>query len=270
MLSSAMRTALEEAVSIRYMLRALGIPVVKPTKVFGDNLLASSRMPLSIRKILEMAQLNQPIVAYNGGLILSQIHADDTQEVIFDQAIEIPAARIIESLCQELGVHCSLYHANDWFVSHDDFWSAREMKNTMLQPTDTSALKEIEENFPHIKGFHKIMCMGEADKISRLEKLLHSQCAADVDVYRTKDTYLELSPKGINKHTALMHICHYLGVSLSESIAIGDNHNDIDMVRHAGIGIAVQNAVPELKAVAKHHTSSHLEDGVALAVQRFF
>ena len=38
MLSSAMRTASEEAVSIMYMLRALGIPVVKPTKVFGDNL----------------------------------------------------------------------------------------------------------------------------------------------------------------------------------------------------------------------------------------
>lgn len=71
-----------------------------------------------------------------------------------------------------------------------------------------------------------------------------------------------------NKATALEHLLRQWGRSFADVIAIGDDVNDVEMVAHAGIGIAVANAVPELLAIADWITAANDEDGVALAIDR--
>lgn len=82
--------------------------------------------------------------------------------------------------------------------------------------------------------------------------------------------YLDISPKNINKSTALEVLKNYLNIDKTEIMAIGDNLNDLDMVKNSGIGVAVANAYDELKQVAKYTTLNTVEKGgFAEAVYKF-
>ena len=82
--------------------------------------------------------------------------------------------------------------------------------------------------------------------------------------------YLDISPKNINKSTALEILKNYLNIDKTEIMAIGDNLNDLDMVKNSGIGVAVANAYDELKQVAKYTTLNSVEKGgFAEAVYKF-
>jgi len=73
--------------------------------------------------------------------------------------------------------------------------------------------------------------------------------------------YLDISPKNISKSQALEILGDYLNVNKSEMMAIGDNLNDLEMVKTSGIGIAVANAYDELKKVATYTTENPVEKG---------
>ena len=80
---------------------------------------------------------------------------------------------------------------------------------------------------------------------------------------------MEISPLGINKGYGVKRVCDYLGITLDEVMAVGDSHNDLTMLEAAGLGVAMENALPAVKAIADFHTSSNEEEGVAKAIQRF-
>lgn len=80
---------------------------------------------------------------------------------------------------------------------------------------------------------------------------------------------LEIVPKNISKGYGLKVLSTHLGVSPAEIIAIGDNYNDLEMFRFAGLGIAMANAPQEVKVKAKYVTRSNDEDGIAFAIQQF-
>jgi len=82
--------------------------------------------------------------------------------------------------------------------------------------------------------------------------------------------YLDISPKGISKSNALTILGEHLKVDKSEMMAIGDNLNDLEMVKDTGIGIAMANGYDELKSVAKYTTVNPVEKGgFAEAVYKF-
>lgn len=82
--------------------------------------------------------------------------------------------------------------------------------------------------------------------------------------------YLDITSKNTNKQVALEFLGNYLNVKPEEMLTIGDNLNDFDMVRKAGIGVAVANAYDELKQVAKYTTKNSVDQGgFAEAVYKF-
>lgn len=82
--------------------------------------------------------------------------------------------------------------------------------------------------------------------------------------------YLDITSKNTNKQVALEFLGNYLNIKPEEMLTIGDNLNDFDMVRKAGIGVAVANAYDELKQVAKYTTENSVEKGgFAEAVYKF-
>lgn len=82
--------------------------------------------------------------------------------------------------------------------------------------------------------------------------------------------YLDITPKNVNKNTALQFLGNYLKIKTDEMLTIGDNLNDFEMVKNAGIGVAVANAYDELKQVANYTTSSPVEKGgFAEAIYKF-
>lgn len=72
----------------------------------------------------------------------------------------------------------------------------------------------------------------------------------------------------MNKGSGLRELADRLGVPMSRVMAIGDNGNDIPMLREAGFGVAMWNATPDTLAAADYVTRSVREDGVAHAIRR--
>jgi HAD superfamily hydrolase (TIGR01484 family) len=97
--------------------------------------------------------------------------------------------------------------------------------------------------------------LGNAVNMNLIRNITGSGCALDV------------LPKGVSKWSALESLIGSLGIGKSEVGAIGDDENDIEMLKNAGMSYAMGNARPEVKSAAKRVTGSHENDGVALALR---
>lgn len=114
------------------------------------------------------------------------------------------------------------------------------------------------------------------------EKLMVGfQCpeqAKEVEACLPEDLYCQVSdnkiimiqPKGVEKGRALEAVCQKLGISLAETAAFGDDWNDISLLKAAGTGVAVENALPEVKAAADELCASNEEDGPARWLEEHF
>src|SRR6266849_5095778 len=88
--------------------------------------------------------------------------------------------------------------------------------------------------------------------------------------YASKDfAMLDVLPPGCTKGAALADWARSQGLHRDEILAVGDNHNDFEMLEFAGIAVVMQNCVPELKTYGWHETHSNDESGVAAAIERF-
>ena len=82
--------------------------------------------------------------------------------------------------------------------------------------------------------------------------------------------WLDLSPVGVSKASGLQHVCDKIGVGAEDVLAIGDGRNDIEMLRWAGRGVAMGQAVDEVKAAADDVTVSVHDEGAAVEMSRWF
>lgn len=230
-------------------------------------ILASSRMPDAMRHLLkDLDRQNQPLIAYNGGFVLGP-----DSLVLESTVIPLPVVKAISELIQKTEIHLSLFHGENWYESKEDYWSKREILNTKVNPVwmpfcDTIALWKNQD-----LGAHKVMVMGDSYEISWLFGELHERFGQELHLYRSKDTYIEIAPKKISKATGLKLILEkYYSFGMDQVVAFGDNYNDIDLLQQVGIGVAVGNARPEVKAVANFITLHHKEDGVADFLEKNF
>src|SRR5690606_13290051 len=90
-----------------------------------------------------------------------------------------------------------------------------------------------------------------------------------LQVTRSKARFVEMTRKGVSKGTALEDVAAYYQVPLSRMMAIGDGFNDLDMIRAAGLGVAVANSPAEVRDAADRVTESNEDDGVAIAIERW-
>lgn len=81
---------------------------------------------------------------------------------------------------------------------------------------------------------------------------------------------LEATFRGCNKGEALLWLSDYLGVAQSDTVAFGDGNNDLSMIHAAGYGVAMGNALDEVKKAARHSTTSNTEDGIAVFLENTF
>lgn len=90
-------------------------------------------------------------------------------------------------------------------------------------------------------------------------------CAA----VRWNDSFVDVLPADGGKTVGIGHVLQALGLTREQSIAFGDGGNDVEMLRYAGIGVAMGNGCPEAKAAADYVTDPILEDGLANALRHF-
>jgi Cof subfamily protein (haloacid dehalogenase superfamily) len=234
-------------------------------------ILASSRMPGAMRHLQdELGILHHPLICFNGGYVL-HYSSGATQPVVLD-SVQIPAriCSSIAAMARSTEIHVSLYTEDQWFAPARDQWAEREERITKVSANITDLETVLERWNGSSAGAHKVMCMGPEHQMDVMERELNRLFHDTLHLYRSRPTYLEIAPRSISKGTALALVLEKLyGISMQEVMAFGDNYNDTDLLSMAGLGIAVGNAREEVKAVAKEITLNSIEDGVAVAIEKY-
>ena len=98
------------------------------------------------------------------------------------------------------------------------------------------------------------------------ERLKH----LDLTFAFAETTALESSPKGISKASGLIELCEFLKIDISETVAVGDAPNDIEILKTAGIAAVMGNASPEIKKLADFVTDDNDNDGIVKVIEKYF
>jgi len=231
--------------------------------------LISSRMPRAMTHLqAEVGISRHPLIAYNGGLVLDYSSGEAVELLSIE--IEMAIAQSIIRFVHGSSIHVSLYHKDEWYVPSMDYWAKREENNTKVTPQ----VKDLHDVYTawstENKGAHKIMCMGEAGEMQLLENYLRLHHSESLNIYRSKDTYIEIASKKISKLSGLAYLLEEVyDIQLDEVMAFGDNYNDEEMIGGVGHGVAVANARDVVKSVANEITLGNKEDGVAVVLERY-
>jgi hydroxymethylpyrimidine pyrophosphatase-like HAD family hydrolase len=115
----------------------------------------------------------------------------------------------------------------------------------------------------------KILCVVDKSLARGIVETLSREFAGRVKVVSSIPVFVESVSINAGKDMAIESVLKAYGYTLQDAVICGDNYNDIDMVRRAGLGVAVANAEPALKAVARYVTESNDQEGVAHAARKF-
>lgn len=118
--------------------------------------------------------------------------------------------------------------------------------------------------------FDKILAIDTPERIRELyDEFTARSDYPDFKFVFSRPTYLEAIPKKSGKDSALRRLADLLGVPIENTAAFGDSNNDVDMLKAAGLGIAVANAREECKRAADTVTAANVDDGVAIMLEKF-
>ena len=116
---------------------------------------------------------------------------------------------------------------------------------------------------------NKLLLVGDPVDMPHVEELMQQEFAGKLSIYRSAPFFIETMPLGVEKAASLNMLLQVLGLTPAELMACGDGWNDLPMIEFAGLGVAMGNAFPEVKAVADVITADNNHDGVAEAIERY-
>jgi len=140
---------------------------------------------------------------------------------------------------------------------------AREWYRPPVQPV--IEVEDVASLFP--LPCVKVVGIGEEERIRALRSTFEQRFAGELYVTQSSFDLIEFLHPGVSKGHALQQIAADLGLASEGVVAFGDNHNDIGMLRFAGLGVAMGNAHDEVKAEADFVALSNSEDGVAVVIE---
>ncbi|WP_314579780.1 Cof-type HAD-IIB family hydrolase [uncultured Streptococcus sp.] len=241
------------------------IPLLSREKI--PFVLASARSPLGMEPIAcELELRDNPLACYNGALVIK----GDPQayETIIEHPLDKKEIRtFLELVKAEFpSVSINLYSGKDWIADCLDKWVQIEAAITGERPMiQNELIPVLNAQMP----VHKLLLIDQAPVIQKLHDYLQTLGFPKTSFYLSKDNYMEVTAKHVSKEQALYEIAQHYQVPLEQVMTIGDNFNDLPMLRLAGLGVAMGNAPEAVKTEAKAVTKSNNEHGVAEAVEKY-
>lgn len=193
-------------------------------------------------------------IASNGAVVFSFDPPEVLHSVTFDAA---PAVRLILEqvpsalvAVEEVGVG---YRVNKPFPDSEinGVMTVHDIDELIAQPVARVIIRAPE------------LAAGEFSAI------VHDLGLTGTSYYIGYSAWVDLAPEGVSKASGLEYVCERLGVAQADVLAIGDGHNDFEMLEWAGRGVAMGHAPDRVKAVADDVTGSIDEDGLATELARY-
>ncbi|MBO4369895.1 MAG: HAD family phosphatase [Paludibacteraceae bacterium] len=212
------------------------------------------------RKI-HLEQFGGYILAFNG----AKITQADTQEVLYENALAPSMIPAIYEAAKELKAEIITY--SDGAILSENPSYKYVQREAQINKMPTCEVRNLVE----ATIFHtpKCLLLAEPDHLAMVEKEMQRRFKG-LSIYRSEPYFLEIVPQGIDKSESLNRLTAMIGCTMEQLLACGDGYNDMTMVRDAGIGVAMQNAQNEVKAVAAWVSPlTNDQDAVADAIRRF-
>ncbi len=222
--------------------------------------LATGRTTELVRPFIKKLEIDAPCIAGNGAYI---IHGD---RCLMEHGFSIKPVKEIIRRANDLKLTITI--------------STTEHERALIETEYVREHKQFGDRFTKLLPFdeidwengrfQKVMIMDEARTgvIEEFSKALEPMKELYwITTFSSKA--VELGPKGCNKATGLKELAGLLNIPLSQVMACGDYRNDMEMVEMAGCGVAVANALPELKEKAFYVAQKPYAPGVAEAIEKF-
>ena len=212
---------------------------------------------------LDLRRENQYTICFNGAMIVENI----TGEVLYSKNLDKQEVNELISLGKQLNVPIMLYSKN----AH----SAEEIPEVIQKNKNSKGLNLKIENFNKLdfdkeeNYIYKIVFMDKPERIIEIRNNLSKEIINQYEVTSSIPEYIEFVKKGIKKSEAIKFIMNKCKIEQEEVIAIGDGENDIEMLRFAGLGVAMGNADNYVKENADYITTSNNDDGVGNVIEKF-
>lgn len=219
----------------------------------------TGRVPKTSKGIYEVIKPNVPYGCINGGGIYDAVKEEYLWNAFLpNEAMDL--VRIVDKTLPDIGIQ--LNTSKEIYFNKDN--------TAMAQFREITGVSNISCHYEKVKEpiLKVVFAHHEPSRITALKELLDSQPNAKcVDFIHSEKNLYEILPKRISKGSVLCKLVELLGVDKNKTIAVGDYYNDVSMIKMAKCGIAVENAVDEVKAVADYVTVSNNEDAIAVIIE---
>ena len=202
-----------------------------------------------------------PVICYNGSLI----KWGDTGEIIARSYIETDIIRKVAAFCRKEGLYLQCYDYDDVIICEKDCEGLRVDPDVKVV-----GFREIGDylTFSDLHPTPKMLIVEQPEKVSaRLLEL--AEVFPALEFCQSQPWLIEVLPKNAGKGRALEMLAGKLNIPREEVMALGDNTNDLTMIRWAGLGVVVANGTEAVKAEADYVCAGQRWQGVEEALKTF-
>lgn len=216
-----------------------------------------------LRELGLAGMADEYVISYNGGAIVENAE----NRVLVANGMPLSEAQKVFDVMRafpDTDVH--VYTIDKLYIYHlrDDDAAYLKTRGVPFETLNTTSLDQFEGQV-----IAKVIAMNPSKTVqTELFKAVNSAFDGQINCTYSSGIYVEANHYGVDKGTATLELGEKLAIKADEIIAIGDNANDLPMLRRVGMPVAVANGIPEVKAVAKLITEADYESGVAEAIEK--
>ena len=220
----------------------------------------SGRPPLGMKMLIDELHLENPITAFNGGLIIRP-----DLSVMCEHLIPGAAAQPVIDILTKHKLDVWVYSDKDWYVTtrhgpHVD----REEWTVRFPPTVVPTYEGLLDRVVKIVGVSD-----DDEAMARCVTEMQQQFGQRVSAALSQAYYLDVTHPKANKGEVVSALSALLAIPTAQIATIGDMPNDVLMFRNSGVSIAMGNASPVVQHAARFVTTSNSDEGFARAMERF-
>ncbi len=243
------------------MLRPRTRAAIAETRAAGIHVvLVTGRMFQSVRRYAVEAEIDDPVVCYQGAVVAEPVGGRWLRHVPIP--LEVAREAIAALNAEGFGLNC--YVDDELYVAEVTPEAKRYADFQDLELHPVGDLLEWLDQPPT-----KLVVIDDPEVLDGLEQRMQQRFRGRLYISKSLPYFLEFASPDVTKATGLEFLAHHLGFARERTVAFGDGENDIELVEWAGYGVAVENAHPRVKEVADFVCPSVDEEGVAQVLEAY-
>ncbi|MGX7199958.1 Cof-type HAD-IIB family hydrolase [Enterococcus nangangensis] len=244
---------------------AKNIATLKKAQQAGIKVVITTGRPLrAIAPFVAALDLTSPeeyAITFNGGLV-QQIA---TGKILGKNALDFEAIPAVYDAFKDLDLPLSVL--SEEMVYEFPTSSSHPSIYAQLNPLLTYQDVALQDLTP-TRIYNKFVSAADEKYLDAKIPLLPPALQEQFEIMKSRKVLLEILPKGVSKAQGLAILGTQLGISAAEMMSFGDEENDLSMIEWCGVGVAMANANPVVKAKANFISKSNQEDGVSYAIEK--